>query len=122
SWGPRLEWLLYNSLAMLSGARDTSLLGLKRVLVDGAYRKQLLRQISDPSIAAYWRDEFPKNERDQREWTPSVQNKIGQFFASPLTRNILGQSSGRILVREVMDRRGIFIARLPKGVLGPAAT
>ena len=122
SWGPRLEWCLYNSLGLLSSVRDTSLLGVRRLLVDHAYRAQLLRHVTDPSIVAYWRDEFPKNERDQREWTPSIQNKIGQFFASTLIRNCLGQSSGRVFLREVMDRRGIFIARIPKGILGPAAT
>ena len=122
SWGPRLEWCLYNSLGLLSSVRDTSLLGVRRLLVDHAYRTQLLRHVTDPSIVAYWRDEFPKNERDQREWTPAIQNKIGQFFASTRIRNCLGQSSGRVILREVMDRRGIFIARIPKGILGPAAT
>jgi hypothetical protein len=122
SWGPRLEWCLYNALGLLSSVRDTSLLGVRRLLVDEAYRAQLLRRVTDPSILAYWRDEFPKNEREQREWTPAIQNKIGQFFASSLIRNCLGQSSGRIVLREVMDRRGIVIARIPKGVLGPAAT
>ena len=122
SWGPRLEWCLYNSLGLLSSVRDTSLLGVRRLLVDETYRAKLLRHVHDPSILAYWRDEFPKTERDQREWTPSIQNKIGQFFASSLIRNCLGQPSGRITLRDVMDRRGILIARIPKGVLGPAAT
>jgi hypothetical protein len=120
--GPRLEWCLYNALGLLSSVRNTSLLGVRRVLVDETYRAQLLRQVTDPSILAYWRDEFPKSVREQREWTPSIQNKIGQFFANSLVRNCLGQPSGRVFLREVMDRQGIFIARIPKGVLGPAAT
>jgi Type IV secretion-system coupling protein DNA-binding domain len=33
SWGPRLEWCLYNSLGLLSSVRDTSLLYMQRAIL-----------------------------------------------------------------------------------------
>jgi hypothetical protein len=34
SWGPRLEWILFCSIASLASAPHASLLGLERLLVD----------------------------------------------------------------------------------------
>src|SRR5947208_6492302 len=39
SWGPRLEWILFCSIASLASAPHASLLGLERLLVDPVYRE-----------------------------------------------------------------------------------
>jgi type IV secretion system coupling TraD/TrwB family protein len=122
SWGPRLEYCLYMCLAALSAAKNTSLLGVNRMLIDESYRAQVLGMVTDPSVASFWAHEFPTNDRDRREWVSSIQNKIGQFFGFPAIRNCLGQSSGRLFVRQIMDHNGIFIARIPRAVLGMSGT
>jgi hypothetical protein len=73
-------------------------------------------------VLMFWQYEFPTNDRDRREWIAPIQNKVGQFFGSPVIRNCLGQASGRLSVREIMDRNGIFIARIPRAVLGLSGT
>jgi hypothetical protein len=122
SWGPRLEYCLYMCLASLTAANNTSLLGVNRLLVDDAYRAQVLGMVTDPAVQTFWQYEFPTNDRDRREWVAPIQNKIGQFFGFPVIRNCLGQASGRLSVREIMDRKGIFIARIPRAVLGLSGT
>jgi hypothetical protein len=120
SWGPRLEWILYNSIASLAAAPNTSLLGMQRILVDPVYRAQITHHVRNPIIQAFWRNEFDTwSERYRLEAIAPVQNKIGQLFASPLLCNVLGQVSGRIDLRTVMETPGsIFLANLSKGALG----
>jgi hypothetical protein len=122
SWGPRLEYCLYMCLAALTAANNTSLLGVNRLLVDEAYRAKVLGMVTDPAVQMFWDAEFPTNDRDRREWIAPIQNKIGQFFGFPAIRNCLGQASGRLRVREIMDHRRIFIARIPRAVLGLSGT
>jgi hypothetical protein len=122
SWGPRLEYCLYMSLAALTAANNTSLLGVNRFLVDEAYRAQVLGMVKDPAVLNFWEYEFPTHDRDRREWVAPIQNKIGQFFSFPVARNCLGQASGRLFIRKLMDRKAIFIARIPRAVLGLSGT
>jgi hypothetical protein len=120
SWGPRLEWIMYCSLASLASAPNTSLLGMQRILVDPVYRAQIIHHVRNPILQAFWHSEFDTwSERYRLEAIAPVQNKIGQLFASPLLCNILGQVRGRIDMRTVMDTPGsIFLANLSKGALG----
>ena len=102
----------------LASAQNTSLLGLQRLFVDAPYREQIIHQVRDPVIRAFWRHEFETwDDRYRKEALGPIHNKVGQLFGSPAIRNILGQVTGRIDLRRVMDG-GIFIARLPKGPLG----
>ena len=120
SWGPRLEWILFCSIATLASAKNTSLLGLQRLLVDPHYRARLLRQVHDPIVLHFWHTEFDAwSERYRTEVIESIQNKVGQLFASPELRNVLSQVTGRIDMRAIMDTPGsIFLANLSKGAVG----
>src|SRR5947208_2110193 len=120
SWGPRLEWILFCSIASLASATNTSLLGLERLLVDASYRQRILRQVTDPVVLHFWQTEFDAWSQSYRtEAIGAIQNKVGQLFASPELRNVLGQVTGRIDMRTVMDTPGsIFLANLSKGALG----
>lgn len=120
SWGPRLEWILFCSIATLASAKNTSLLGLQRILVDPSYRARLLRQVRDPIVLHFWHAEFDAwSERYRTEAIESIQNKVGQLFASPELRNVLGQVTERIDMRRIMDTPGsIFLANLSKGAVG----
>src|SRR5258706_2102959 len=119
SWGPRLEYILHAAAAALLECENTSLLGLPRMLVDADYRTWVLRQVQDPVVTSFWRDEFANYDpRFMREAIAPVQNKVGQLLMSPVIRNVLGQVRNRIDIRYLMDHRKVFIANLSKGRLG----
>src|SRR5262249_57783589 len=100
-------------------APHTSLLGLERLLVDATYRQRIIRQVTDPIVRNFWHAEFATwSDAYRKEAIAPIQNKIGQLFASPELRNILGQPVGRIHLRRVMDDGQIFLANLSKGALG----
>jgi hypothetical protein len=119
SWGPRLEYILYNAVSALLDCRNATLLGVNRLLTDGAYRAKVIRQIKDPFIRAFWAEEYENyDERFQREAIAPIQNKLGQFLLNPVVRNILGQVKARVDIPFVMDNGRLFIANLSKGQLG----
>jgi hypothetical protein len=119
SWGPRLEYILYNAIAALLDCENTTLLGVNRLLTDDTYRAWVVRQIKDPFIREFWADEFASyDERFRREAIAPIQNKLGQFLLNPVVRNILGQVQSKVSFPFIMDHERIFIANLSKGKLG----
>jgi hypothetical protein len=119
SWGPRLEYILYNAVAALLDCQNTSLLGVNRLLTDERYRAWVVRQVQDPFIRDFWEHEFAGYDpRFQREAIAPIQNKLGQFLQSPVIRNILGQVRTKVSIPFVMDTGRLFLANLSKGRLG----
>jgi len=119
SWGPRLEYILANTIAALLEAQNTSLLGVNRMLSDESYRAWVVRQIKDPFLRKFWEEEFANYDpRFMREATAPIQNKLGQLLLSPLLRNVLGQVRSKVNLRFMMDNKRVFIANLAKGKLG----
>jgi len=119
-WGPRLEHILRNSiLALLSYPEKTTLLGIQRMLSDPKYRERIVEKIADPIVKAFWTKEFTGyHSRLQSEAMAPIQNKVGQFLATSLVRNIVGQVKTRVDFRNVMDEGKILICNLSKGRLG----
>ena len=123
-WGPetfsaRMEYILMNALLALLEYPESTLLGVSRMLTDKAYRKKVVDNVKDPSVRAYWVDEFAKySENYAKEAVPGIQNKLGQFTSNPLIRNIIGQPHSSFDLRQMMDERKILIVNLSKGQLG----
>lgn len=115
SWGPRLEYILYATVASLAECENTTLLGVGRMLTDKRYRQWVVRQGEDPMVRAFWLKEF--GQYDAEALTP-ILNKVGQLFMTPHIRNVLGQVTSKIDMRFMMDNKRIFIANLSKGRLG----
>lgn len=119
SWGPRLEYILYNAVSALLDCRNATLLGVNRMLTDSKYRAKMVSQIKDPFIRAFWAEEYEGyDERFKREAIAPIQNKIGQFLLNPVVRNILGQVKTKVSIPFIMDNGRLFIANLSKGKLG----
>jgi len=119
SWGPRLEYILYNAVSALLECRNQTLLGVNRLLVDDEYRAKVIRQVKDPFIRAFWAEEYESyDERFKREAIAPIQNKLGQFLLNPVIRNILGLIKKKVDIPFVMDNGRLFIANLSKGWLG----
>lgn len=126
SWGPRLEYILYNAAAAALDAPDhlrPNFLTIARLLVEWRFREALLPHVTDPRVVSFFRDEFAKwNERQRSEYLSSVQNKIGQVLANPFIRNVLAQWKPSLDLPAIMAERKILIVRVPKGFLGEDPT
>ncbi|OGY85543.1 MAG: hypothetical protein A2233_03090 [Candidatus Kerfeldbacteria bacterium RIFOXYA2_FULL_38_24] len=119
SWGPRLEYILINSILALLENPGTTLLGVTRILVDARYRKKIIKGVKDPMVRSFWVNEFNNySEKFRNEAIAPIQNKVGQFLSSELIRNIVGQTKSTIDMRDIMDSRKILFMNLSKGRIG----
>ncbi len=119
SWGPRLEYILRNSILAILDYPDSTLLGVTRMLSDKSFRKKIVEKIQDPVVKSFWTKEFAGYaDKFAAEAVSPIQNKVGQFLSSSLIRNIVGQVKSSIDLREVMDQGKILIMNLSKGRIG----
>ena len=122
SWGPRLEYILFNSVAALLDAPDAcraTFLSVARLLVDPLYRGRALIYVRDPRVRSFFRDEFDRwPDRQLAEALGPVQNKIGQVIAHPQVRAALCQWRPSFNLDDILARRKILLLRLPKGAIG----
>jgi len=118
-WSARMEYILNNSLLALLEYPNSTLLGIMRMLSEPDYRKKIVEGLKDPVVKAFWVNEFARyTQRLETEAVAAIQNKVGQFIANPLVRNIMGQTHSTLNMREVMDKGKIFIVNLSKGKIG----
>lgn len=121
SWGPRMEHLLRNILLTLLEVPGATLLSVPRILMDRAYERYVVHLLEDPVTRQFWDQEFKEMRGNQRLVTEAIapiQNRLGQFLASPVIRNIVGQAKSTIALDEIMDGGKILLVNLSKGKIG----
>lgn len=119
SWGPRLQYVLTNSLLALLDVPDAALTSVVPVLSDARYRQSIIAQVRDPAVRAYWLTEFePLPARLKSEWTSPVLNKLGPLVTSPILRNVFGHARSTLRLREALDSRKVILCPFSKGRLG----
>ncbi|PIP33448.1 hypothetical protein COX22_04300 [Candidatus Falkowbacteria bacterium CG23_combo_of_CG06-09_8_20_14_all_49_15] len=119
SWGPRLEYILRNTILAILEYPGSTLLAVTRMLSDKVFRKKVVSKIQDPVVKSFWVNEFAGYaDKFASEAVSPIQNKVGQFLSSSLIRNIVGQVKSTIDMREIMDNQKILIMNLSKGRIG----
>ena len=112
SWGPRMEWILYNTLRTIAAAGGT-VLDVPTVLTDRDVRATMVGKVENPAVRSFWEDEFANYDKRFRTNAISpIQNKVGRLRADPVLRGILGQRHSTIDPGFMMDERRILIADL----------
>lgn len=121
SWGPRLEYILRNTINAMLQVPGTTILGVKRLLTDDDYRKFILSALTDVAIKDYFEREFAAFKANPKLVTESIspiQNKIGPFETIKIVRNILCQKNSTIKFNELMNQKKIVLINLSKGLVG----
>ena len=118
-WSSRMEYILNNTILALLEQKDATLIGVIRILSDNAYRDEVVKHCKNPMVKNFWMKEFKSfHEKYRTEAIAPIMNKIGQFFSSSLTRNILGQTHSGFSIKDIMDNKKILLVNLSKGRLG----
>ncbi len=118
-WSARMEYILNNTLLALLEYPGSTLLGIMRMLAEKNYRQKIVNNLQDPVIKSFWTNEFARyTQRLETEAVAAIQNKVGQFVANPLIRNIISQTHSTIDMRKIMDEGKILIINLSKGKIG----
>ncbi|HAL62048.1 MAG TPA: hypothetical protein DCP08_06545 [Chloroflexi bacterium] len=126
-WGPRMEIYLRWALLTLAeynrtAQRQMTILEVNLLLSDERFRADILRQIRDPEIHRWWREEYePLRLRHSRfliEVISPIKTKIDRFVASTIAKNVLGQPQSTVdIEREIQDRK-IILVNLASGLVG----
>ena len=119
AWSARMEYILNNAILALVDTPGSTLLGIPRLLVDKDYRQQVIGNLKDPVIKAFWIHEFESwREQYRNEAIAPIQNKVGQFLSTSIVRNVVGQSKSTIDLFDIMNSGKIFIVNVSKGRIG----
>ncbi len=118
-WSGRMEHILRNTLLALIEGQGNSMLGILRMFSDDVFRKKITDHLSDHLVKSFWEDEYAGwSEKYRTEAIAAIQNKIGQLLSVPMIRNIVGQTTSKLSIREAMDTGKIILVNLSKGNLG----
>ncbi|CAN5215737.1 hypothetical protein BH09PAT2_BH09PAT2_10140 [soil metagenome] len=119
SWGPRLEYILRNTILTLLEIPNSTLADALPLLADPKFRKKNLVYVEDPVLANFWSREYDvMTDKLRVEAISPIQNKIGQFVSSKMMRNIIGQPKSTIDLEEIMNSGKILLLNLSQGKLG----
>lgn len=119
SWGPRLEYILRNTILTLLELPEATLADALRLLSDKRWRDKKLEKIHDEVLYNFWKYEFDTyTDKLRVEAISPIQNKIGQFVSSRMIRNIIGSTKSTIDLQHIMDEGKILILNLSQGKLG----
>jgi hypothetical protein len=120
--GPMFETYFRNALLLLleSDLPAVTIMELSLVFESKAYRQFLLGRCKNPTVIGFWKDIAEKagGESALANIAPYITCKLNSFTYNALIRPILGQAESTIDFRSIMDRKGILLIKLPKGILG----
>jgi hypothetical protein len=119
SWGPRLEYILRNTILTLVNRPGSTLVDVPRILSDNSFRQKIVEKCDDSVLKNFWLNEYNKMpDRLRAEAISPIQNKVGQFVTSPMIRGIIGHPHSTIDLEEFMDQGKILICNFSQGKLG----
>lgn len=119
SWGPRLEYILRNTLFALSEIPNATFAEIPEMLANPSFRRQKVTRITDPIIKNFFTHEFENmTDKLQAESISPILNKVGQFISSPTIRNIVGRPHSTIDLDTIINSGKILLVNLSQGRLG----
>ena len=119
NWTDRLEHVLRYTVLALLDSPNTTVLSILKMLTDKNYRQAIVSRIKDNVVKNFWVSEFAGwSEKFDAEAITPLLNKVGQFVATNMIRNIIGQPVNKINIRDIMDNQKILFMKVSKGLLG----
>jgi TraM recognition site of TraD and TraG len=118
-WGPRMEYVLRNTLLALMDFPGATLLDVPRMLDDPTFRARVLVLVQNTQVRRFWLREYQSYPaRFRAEAIAPIQNKVGEFLVNPILRRIVGQPKSALNLRQMMDEGKILLVNLAKGKIG----
>ncbi|GAA2406155.1 hypothetical protein GCM10010191_12670 [Actinomadura vinacea] len=123
AWGPRLDDLLRSACLTLTrtqGPRAT-LADVPRLLTDTPFRHRALARLSDELLRGFWAGYDELSAAGRASTIGPVMNKLRAVLLRPFVHQALSATESSVDLARHLDRGGLVLARLPKGVLGEDA-
>ena len=118
NWSPKLEHVLRYTLLALLSSKNTTTLSIQKMLTDKNYRQKIVSRIEDSTVKSFWVSEFAWwSEKFDAEAITPLLNKVWQFVATDIIRNIVGQPKSAFNIRDIMDNEKILLVKVSKWLL-----
>jgi hypothetical protein len=121
SGGPGFEQYFRNAtlLVMEHPESGNTLLEIARIFSDKDFRDYKLSKTKNPLLLQFWQNaEKTTGEQGLQNWTQYVNSKFDVFLSNDIMRPIIAQEKSAFNLREIMDKKKIFLVNLSKGRLG----
>lgn len=119
NWSDRLEHVLRYTILALLDSPNTTVLSILKMLTDKNYRQKIVARINDNVVKSFWVSEFAAwSEKYDADAITPLLNKVGQFVATNMVRNVVGQPETQFEIKDVMDNKKILLMKVSKGLLG----
>jgi hypothetical protein len=118
SGGHRIEYVLRNAVQTALTLKDPTLFTIFDLLTDTKYRNKIAKNLQNPKLKNFWKNEFGKAGDFQRvKMAGGVTAKIGRFQFSASAERIMSQPRSTINFEEILDGK-ILICNFAKGLIG----
>ncbi|MBF8193345.1 type IV secretion system DNA-binding domain-containing protein [Nonomuraea sp. K274] len=123
AWGPRVDDLLRSTCLTLTSVlgRKATLADVPRLLTDAAFRTRTTAELRDELLAGFWDSYEALTPAGQATVIGPVMNKLRAVLLRPFVRQALASPDTTVPIGRLLDRGGLVLARLPKGILGDDA-
>lgn len=119
SWGPRLEYILRNTILTLLETKEPTLIQVIDILTNKNFRSKVVESLESPVLKSFWVNEFEKmDEKTKSEAISPILNKVGQFTSSPTIRQIIGHYHSTVDLEEIMNQGKVLLVNLSQGKIG----
>ena len=85
------------------------------MLTDDQFRYQIIGQLKDDNLLAFWEHEFPGYPKGVCD---PILNKLSPFLLNTTIRNIICQRQSKFNFDNILNTKKIFLANLSTGLLG----
>ena len=115
-WGPRMDYILRNSVYTLLASGNKTFADIHKLLVDPSYRADVVQGLTTPMLQTFWSAEFPNYPKTA---TDPITNKFG-IFLNPFspTTHIFTQTTPTPDFFKIMQEKKVFLANLSQGQIG----
>lgn len=118
SGGHRIEYVLRNTVQTVLTLEKPTLFTIFRLLNDGKFAKDAIKNLEDENLKMFWKDELGKAGSMQKvKMAAGITAKVGRFLFSASARAMLGQEKSTIDFNEILDGK-ILVCNFSKGRLG----
>jgi len=115
----RIEYILRNAIYTAYTVPEATIFTVYDLLNEPSFRKQVTRDLADPNLKKFWKNEFGKaGDYQVVKMAGGVTAKIGRFLFSPIAKRILEQKHSTIDFDDIVDNEKILLCNLAEGKLG----
>jgi len=118
-WGPRSDDILRGACLTLAQIPGATLAEMPLLLTHDEWRYAIRARLgSNPALRLFWEVYDRKMEQRRQDDIAPLMNKLRAFLLRGAIRTIVGQARPREDPEALLDRGGLLLVRIPKGLIG----